>query len=952
MNLLRNPIWILLLIRFSLPLSHAVAQDSTSTLSGTVSDDEGKPVSGVRIQWSQYGQTVVIQSDAKGEFQFNFAAPGERLIKFAHPTEAKTGYLRIVLRPDISLHVAAIVRTGTANQNGSGGWAFESRWGSIETAAQPQVVLTASRVDSIPGTGQYWSVLSDMNPSVVAERFDISGLHSNRQQLLGAHGSSWSQNQFYINGVPLNHPSGEGMLLFAEMSAIEATVYSIGNSPTQRTAPGAAIAFIPKAGDDEFHGQAQLFFQGGALQNTNASERYRFFRITESDERWHRYLNGGLQLGGPLGNRPWTYFGSLAVRDMAKRIRNHPQLVPAEVLQGAFHLSGRLSARDTFRLFGSAQGSSEPHAELTPQAAFESSLDRRSECYTWQGAWTRDVSPAGQLDLRLAVTSADSRSRFQAGVPGQSSEDLFPGYATAGLPDSPSPWDMLAMLDNTSRGPAPLANSWEAGSVSGVAEYTAVRGGLWRSRHRFSAGAIYERKNLAQNASAVDGVNLLFFEGAPDSVRLLTTPSRTREIINQAEVHASDSVSLAGASLTVGFSAGSSGGKSILRTGQPANSLRWNNVAGQLGVAYHVLRRGPVVLRASAARIVHQPLAGTWAAANPEGLEVRLFSWTDANGDRLFQTGENSQLLKVYGPPSTRLDPKLENPRTTEFTAGFTAGGNGWISFQFSGFHRSEHSVMSIINEGVPFSSYAPVKVFYAGPDGVAGTPDDSYLPAFNQKKETLGKDRYVLTNPEGFSAYAQGLELKLNLSLANFQAEASVVRMRAVASTAPGILPRENDTSDYLGVYDDPNKALLAKGSTYFDRGTLGRLWATSDLPGRIRISMIFSYQDGLPYASYLPVKGLNQGTIAVLTTQRGPGARGSVGGPRTTYNTALNVRMTREFSLERGSISAILDVFNLANRSNALMETFVASPTQYWRIPLSYQTPRSLQLGIRYKW
>ena len=67
----------------------------------------------------------------------------------------------------------SIIRTGADNQDGSGGWDFESRWESMETALQPQVVLTASRLETVPGTGQYWSVLSDLDPSVVAERFDM-----------------------------------------------------------------------------------------------------------------------------------------------------------------------------------------------------------------------------------------------------------------------------------------------------------------------------------------------------------------------------------------------------------------------------------------------------------------------------------------------------------------------------------------------------------------------------------------------------------------------------------------------------------------------------------------------------------------------------------------------------------------------------------------------------------
>src|SRR5205814_1284171 len=112
----------------------------------------------------------------------------------------------------------------------------------------------------------------------------------------------------------------------------------------------------------------------------------------------------------------------------------------------------------------------------------------------------------------------------------------------------------------------------------------------------------------------------------------------------------------------------------------------------------------------------------------------------------------------------------------------------------------------------------------------------------FDQKPETLGQDRYLLTNPKGFSSHSEGVELKLRFATRRIQGQAAVTRYRAVAATAPGISARENDTSDFSGVFDDPNKGILARGSTFFDRGTLGRLWVTTDLPLKMHASVIGS--------------------------------------------------------------------------------------------------------------
>jgi hypothetical protein len=161
-----------------------------------------------------------------------------------------------------------------------------------------------------------------------------------------------------------------------------------------------------------------------------------------------------------------------------------------------------------------------------------------------------------------------------------------------------------------------------------------------------------------------------------------------------------------------------------------------------------------------------------------------------------------------------------------------------------------------------------------------------------------------------------------------------------------------ENDTSALLGAFDDPNKAIFARGSNYFDRGTIGRFWVISQIGGGIRWSAIISYQDGLPYGRYLPVKGLNQGLIGVLTTQRGAGEAGSAAGPMTTHYQSVDMRLSKDFPLGPGKIAGTLDVFNLPNFALGLVQTDVTAPTQYWRVPLRFETPRSLQLGLRYQW
>jgi hypothetical protein len=929
----------------------SIAQYSTSTVWGSIYTDEGKPVSNAHIRWIQDGLPVSLDTDSAGQFSYFFVLPGSHTFSFDHSSTPEVGKYEAIAIPGNSLRLEAVLHYGV--QDGSGKDKWDIRLQMIGGDVwEPERVLTEKRIDSLPGAGHIWSFLNHTEPSVVAERYDIGGMHGQSQLLIGVRGSSWTQNQTTLNGLTVNNPTGDGSLLFPDMTTSEAIVYSVGDSSSKHTGPGAHLSFISKHGERELHGQIHSYLQTGALQNVNVTERNRFFGITESDERWRHFIDSGVQLGGPLGHLPWTYFGSFTNRNMEKHIRDHTLPVSANASLGTFNLQGQISAKDKLGIDWSMQKLHEPESGSSPQVTREASIDREQSYSVFQGAWSRRFSERSLLDARFGLTLGDVDSRFQENSQNQSRENIFAGYALWGVPDALDPLYMVDMLSNTMKGSAPLATSSDASAFEASAIYSTVRSGFRNSSHKISLQARYDSRALTQRQASIENVNLLFFEEAPNSVRILNTPLQSRDRVDQLELHASDHLSLWRLNFSLGVTADSARGMNLLSSGQSANAMRWSNVGGRAGISFKAMNRFPLTLRAGIAQISNQPITSTWNAVNPEGLAVRLYAWDDVNGDEQFQPGEDKKILKVYGSPYARLDPDLKNPRTNEMVLGLTQSGVAGLTFHAFAYRRREHNLHSLVNQGILFSSYTPVQVFDPGSDGIVGTDDDGFVTAFNQDATTLGQDSYLLTNPAGLNGFSEGFELRLSFSSRRVQAEGAMTHYRAVASTGPGISARENDTSALLGVFDDPNKEILARGSTYFDRGTLGRLWATAELMWDVRLSILLSYQDGLPYSRYLPVKGLNQGVVGILTAQRGPGEAGSHAGPMTAHYETIDLRLAKDFALGNGKLAAVVDVFNLANRAQPLLQMSVTAPTMYWRIPLRFQTPRSIQLGLKYKW
>jgi hypothetical protein len=867
-------------------------------------------------------------------------------------SQYSSGAYKTVFYPGQTLRLNVTLLEQTALPSGESRWRFKVPAGGA-SVWESEKVLTAKWADAFPNTLNLWSFLDHTETSVIADRYDVSGMHSNRQLLIGLRGNTYTQNQYSINGISVSDPSGRGALAFPDFSTMNTVELTAGNFSGIHLGTGAHLAMTPKTGSSGIHGRSQVFFQSGALQNVNPTDRLRFFGITESDERWRHAVDANFQIGGPLGDMPWTYFGSVSLRDHEKYIRERTLPVSSTVFQETLHLNGDLSETDRLSLYWAGQQINEPQANASPLVTREASLDQDRIYHTLSAAWTRLLSAKSLIDARFGLVSENVDSDHQPGVQKQSRQELFPGFALYGVPNEISYLEMVDRLYNTVSGAPPLITNSDTLALEGNFGFSSVREGFAHSNHRIAAGINFHRSSITQSHAAIDNVNLLFFETLPESILFLNTPARTRDRIHHLEVYAADAISFSRLSLNFGAHASFANGANILGSGVKENSLTWNNLSWKAGFAYGFWNRHPIVLRAGYTHAYNQPLTTTWSAVHPAGLGFERYSWTDLNGDLQYQPGEESGILKVYGAPYSRLDPNAKNPFADEVTVGFSGEFIPGITFHAFGFHRNEKNLLSLVNEGVPFSSYTPVQVWDPGPDGQLNFGgDDGQVTAYSQDPLTLGNDRYVLTNPSGHTGYSEGFMLKLLLAVGSFQMDASAQRYRSVAPTAPGMLVFENDTSALLGVYDDPNKAIRAEASTYFDRGTVGQFHATQNLGWGIQWAIVISYLDGLPYGRYLPVKGFSQGVFGILARQRGPGRPGSENGYRTVHYRNMDFRLTKQFSLGPGRMDAVIDIFNLENRAEALIQTDVTAPTHLYRIPLRFQTPRSVQLGLRYRW
>lgn len=915
------------------------AQTATSELSGAMLEG-GVPLSGVVVELRsgklQIGQTT----RPDGGFRFCCLAPGNYSLTFKGEGIPE-GELPVLLLPGQTHHLEGILLR-SADQP----WLLREIERHETSAYDSSRTYSSGELQRLPTTLHLWTVMANIEVSMTPERFDVAGLHAADAMLFGARGDSWSQNRILLNGFEVPHGDGSDTAFVPDLASTESLTYAPGPSKSAR--PGAEIFLQSRLPSEVFQGEVQAFFQGAALQGSNVTSRLKDFGITEPDERYRHALRGNIQIGGRL-TQEWQFSASAGRLQNSRRIRNHLLPVRSERTTIVAQAVGDLSSSDRLVLQWTGQTGRQPESGSSPQITREASHDARQSFNQAQATWTRMLSPR----TSISAGASFSAGRLDAGLQpdaGASRENMFPGFVDVPLvPSAESGRPIVEQLNNVFTGSAPIASSTRLRQVQLLLNMntTSRTGAL---THRISAGidSLLSRNTL--RSSAFEDINLRFFRGNPDSVIRLNQADNSNST-SSVRWFGRDSIGLGNLVIDVSGHAGWTRGDNRLRSGGEENRLNFVDAGIHVGAAYVAVWRYPTSFRAAVARSHYESILLVLRAIHPDGLSWSAHSWNDLNQDGAFQAQELGQLLKTAGPRFTRADSAIKSPFANYVHLGIAQRLPGSLSISLDAFRRVAHNLHGFLNTGVPETAYAPVQAFDPGDDGASATGDEQFVLAYNQLPETLGQDAYLLTNPAGEHAFAEGYEARLTRAGVRFRMELAVTRYRAVARTPAGNGPRRNDWSAF-SVVNDPNQAINAYGSTYFDRGLGARFWGILQLRRDTHLGWIVNYLDGAPYGRILPVTGLNQGLTAILATVRGPGNGSRKGGKRTAFNLTADLRVSHGFRSGAGRFTTSLDIFNLLNRAAALHEADVTSPAHLWRIPLSFQTPRSIQVGLRYNW
>src|SRR5215510_15279834 len=128
-----------------------------------------------------------------------------------------------------------------------------SSWAQAQTREQIQVpplgsTLTVDALADLPSSGgNLFTLLDTVVPELISDRVDSGGLNVGGAARVGAHGSSWRQTVYRIDGVDITDGDGSGApMVLPGVLMWDRVDVATGILPIDINAPGLAISLTPR----------------------------------------------------------------------------------------------------------------------------------------------------------------------------------------------------------------------------------------------------------------------------------------------------------------------------------------------------------------------------------------------------------------------------------------------------------------------------------------------------------------------------------------------------------------------------------------------------------------------------------------------------------------------------------------------------------------------------------
>jgi hypothetical protein len=788
-----------------------------------------------------------------------------------------------------------------------------------------QTIISRSQIQSLPSGNNLWSLVENQDYSAVTNRIDVGGIWGSIPSLFSSRGScSWTQNTYLLNGLDVTDPYWTGTpLFFPDFYSLHYTQLITADHPIQSSSPGGSFNLVTEEGGPEFHSGLYAFHTNRHLKSSNVSARLEKEGIFESNSLDYS-LDGNFHLSGALIPKKLYFFTSITGLHLSRDLAEYEREDDAFIYSGLVDLKYLLRHGDLHFLW-TGQNVQQPSFGAGRKIPFSATVNQKNLYNVLQAIWNSRIGENHLLKVGLGFNRSNLRSHFQEGSSGQHGLEIFTNIPSG--PAASAKSDDRSVLNFFIRGESALSNSLG-------------------NNHRLEYGFELQRSFSSSKEEVLNNIHLHFFEGEPLEIVQYNSPFHHRESALHLKLYAQETLTFSNfLSVSFGLQLLSSRGW-VPSQIEEKNRIHWLNLSPHLSFTVPFSRDGTTALKLSAARLYFTLPLSLLTYGNPGAPGGLVYAWEDKNHDRYYEEGEATILLRREGPYFAQIDPNLKRPYSDEYMLSLMHSfGSGW-SISLAGFYRENRNLIGTANIGVPFSDYESSEFFDSGDDRIPGTHDDLTFTIFNQKRSTLGKDFFLLTNPYSETRITRyrGLDLILVKKYSpTFFFFLALTATEVTGTTSPGNTEWENDDGVVGSLYENPNTLINAKGRLNFDRGYTGRIGLSFRAPWGLRIGSIVKYYDGQPFARKIIIRGMNQGPFYIMAHPRGVS--------RYEFNMTVDIRVEKSFDLGKAKMRIVVDGFNIFNWAFATAENEWTGPEWPLRFATEIQSPRIFRIGLAYE-
>ena len=980
-------------LAFALLLAPVLAHAQTSgTIAGEVKDATGGVLPGVTVEVASPALIEKVRtavSDGSGLYKITDLRPGTYSVTFSLAGFSTVKREGIELSAGFTANIVAEMKVGSMEET----IVVSGQAPVVDVQnVREQRVLTRDIIDAIP-TAKSIANLAVLIPGMnvlgaTTLGQDVGGSSGEGFQGLTIHGGRRNDQQTLLDGMSVAMVQAFAGSIGATTlgdQTIEQTILSVSGHSAEWETGGVVANMLPKQGGNKFGGGFFANIANEATQSNNYTADLKARGLTAAQPtKAIRDINPSF--GGPLKKDKVWFFS--AYRDWRIANYTNPSTRAPNLNPTGFTYVPDLSVRP-YQDQVTKDGVGRVTWQMTPKNKVAVMFDwnDKMEYRTLAGQLADEANYIQNFhsDIIQVTYSAPLTNRLLV-EGGMSLTDVHhtivprPGAIGPTALESTTGQRIRAVVYGAATGPQVYRDEDQRNDVYRVA-LSYVTGS-----HGFKFGFQQQNAFLSPLYEAPADYELTLVRGVPNSVTFLPTPFRLTNYAYKSSAFAQDQWNVNRVTLNLGVRWDRLGTRypdydlkatRLLPARQftGANVFKWNDLSPRLGASWDMFGNGKTAIKASMSRYVLQETMDLTRVLDPTtssaGTLTRTFN--DLNGDFVPQGDPLNPVANgELGPSPNQNFGKLV--RTLTYAPKWTNGyGVRTFNWEFStgiqqevrpgmaasvAFYRRHYGNFTVLdNTLVSADNYDPFCI---------AAPNDARLPKPGAQicglrdlnPASLGRLQNLGTLASDYGKQVetwQGVDMAVNTRLKN-------------KATLQGGFSAGRSLTDNCAIF-----AKVPEAGTTGVPSPVGGAYCRQEQPYQMQVKLLGSYN--LPWAvivsgTFQSVPGGGVTATAVANNAQispslgrnlsaGATATASINliAPNTVYGDRINqidMRFTRVFTVRTARIRAMLDLYNMANRSTVVTwnNTYgaLAGGGATWLTPLGILPARLIKLGVQF--